>query len=91
MPEKPFLFWKRPPVPLCNKEVKIIVGEPLNFDLSSLKQTALSMSHKEEEKKDLRGWPTLQPDGLQEAPQRWLYSTISHKIQCAMERLRTRV
>ncbi|KAF3327626.1 N-acylphosphatidylethanolamine synthase-like isoform X1 [Carex littledalei] len=93
MPEKPFLIWKRPLVPLFNKEVRIIVGEPLHFDVPSLKQTALSVSHKEEEEEEeeLRGWPTLQPDGLQEVPQRWLYRTISHKIQCAMERLRTRI
>lgn len=91
MPEKPFLFWKRPLVPLCNKEVRIIVGEPLHFDVHSLKQTALSVSHKEEEEEGLRGWPALQPDGLQEVPQRWLYRTISHKIHCAMERLRTQI
>ncbi|KAJ1695064.1 hypothetical protein LUZ63_011762 [Rhynchospora breviuscula] len=91
MPEKPFLFWKRPLLPLCNKEVRIIVGEPLHFDIHSLKQTALSVSQKENEKEELRGWPALQPDGLEEVPQRWLYSTIAHKIQCAMERLRTRI
>ncbi|XP_007046409.2 PREDICTED: N-acylphosphatidylethanolamine synthase isoform X2 [Theobroma cacao] len=85
MPEK-FFPDRRPPFPLCNKNIKIIIGEPLEFDIPRMRQTAISIS------RDLsctyRGWPILSPYGLDEAAQRCLYSTISEQIQTAMEGLR---
>ncbi|KAJ3678378.1 hypothetical protein LUZ60_002181 [Juncus effusus] len=90
MPEKPFLCFKRPLLPKCNKEIKIIVGEPLDLDLDALKLTAVSVTANEStvsEKRDR--WPVLKPDGLDEPAQRWLYSSISDRIRSAMERLRT--
>lgn len=85
MPEKSF-FGRRPPVPLCNKEIKIIVGEPIKFDLVSLRQTALSRC--EDASFRSLGGPGTLLHGLDEAGQKWLYMTISEKIQTAMEGLR---
>ncbi|XVE87579.1 hypothetical protein DITRI_Ditri18aG0128800 [Diplodiscus trichospermus] len=86
MPEKFFLD-RRPPFPLCNKNIKIIIGEPLEFDIPKMRQLAIAKS------RDLsftsRGWPILSPYGLDEAAQRCLFSTISERIQTAMERLRS--
>ncbi|XWS30602.1 hypothetical protein CRYUN_Cryun23aG0000100 [Craigia yunnanensis] len=86
MPENFFLD-RRPPFPLCNKKIKIIIGEPLEFDIPKMRQLAFSMS------RDLsftsRGWPIISPYGLDEAAQRCLYSTISEQIQTAMEGLRS--
>jgi hypothetical protein len=42
-PEKLF-FGRRPPVPLCNTEIDMIVGEPIEFDLVGLKQEAGSIN-----------------------------------------------
>ncbi|KAH7684398.1 1-acylglycerophosphocholine O-acyltransferase protein [Dioscorea alata] len=52
MPEKAF-YGRRPPLPLCMKDIKIII------------------------------------DGLDEAAQRWLLTSISDQIRTAMEKLRT--
>ncbi|XP_022741149.1 N-acylphosphatidylethanolamine synthase isoform X2 [Durio zibethinus] len=86
MPEK-FYLGRRPPFPLCNKNIKIIIGEPLEFDIPKMRQLAISMS------RDLsftsRGWPIISPYGLDEAAQRCLYSTISGQIQTALEGLRS--
>jgi monolysocardiolipin acyltransferase len=38
-----------------------------------------------------KGWPTITPDGLDEAVQRWLYQKMSDKIQSVMERLRKKL
>ena len=84
MPEE-FLFGRRPPVPLCNKKISIIVGDPIEFDLPKMRQTAISLSHNFS--LPSLGWPST-PDGLDEAAQRCLYSAISEKIQTAMESLR---
>lgn len=84
MPEKSF-FGRRPPVPLCNKEIHIIVGEPVEFDLPSLKQAASTIPH--DSSFERKGWPTIMPDGLDEAAQRWLYQKMSDKIQSVTERL----
>lgn len=85
MPES-YMFGKKPPIPLFNKEIKIVIGEPITFDIPQLKQNAIDMS------KDLSfvpaGWPNTTPCGLNEAAQRCLYSTISEKIRSVMERLR---
>ncbi|XVF56981.1 hypothetical protein PTKIN_Ptkin06aG0165600 [Pterospermum kingtungense] len=86
MPEK-YLFGKRPPVPLCNKKIKIFIGEPLEFDIPKMSQLAISKS------RDLaftsREWPVISRYGLDEAAQRYLYSNISEQIQTAMEGLRS--
>ncbi|XVF13806.1 hypothetical protein REPUB_Repub08aG0239500 [Reevesia pubescens] len=64
MPEQ-FLLGRRPPFPLCNKNIKIIIGEPLEFDIPKMRELAISMS------RDLsftsRGWPIISPYGLDEA------------------------
>ncbi|KAI3926806.1 hypothetical protein MKW92_014193 [Papaver armeniacum] len=85
LPEKSF-FGRRPPVPLWNKDIRIIVGEPIQFDLPQLRQTAISMS--QGQSFDSVGWPTTSRHGLNEAAQRWLYTTISDKIRTVMEDLR---
>jgi monolysocardiolipin acyltransferase len=88
MPEKSF-FGRRPPVPLWNKEIHIIVGEPVEFDLPSLKQAARTVP--QDSSFERKGWPSIMPDGLDEAAQRWLYQKISDKIQSVMETLRKRL
>lgn len=77
---------KRPPFPLCNKEIRIIVGEPMEFDIPKMSQVATSLSRKMSH--STLGWPSICPGGLDETAQRCLYSAISEKIQNAMERLR---
>ncbi|KZV19415.1 N-acylphosphatidylethanolamine synthase-like [Dorcoceras hygrometricum] len=85
MPEK-YIFGRRPPFPLWNREIKIVIGEPMIFGVPKLKQRAVEIS------KDLPfsgvGWPKLTPCGLDEAAQRCLYKIISERIQAAMESLR---
>ncbi|XAR58094.1 1-acylglycerophosphocholine O-acyltransferase [Bertholletia excelsa] len=86
MPEN-YLFGRKPPIPLCNKNINIIVGDPIEFDLPKLRETAISIS------KDLHssrrsGWPTIPQYGLNEAAQKCLYSNISNQIWIAMEKLR---
>lgn len=85
MPEK-FLCGRRPPFPLCNKNINIFVGEPIEFDLPKMRQTAISLS------RNLSlppvGWPTTSPHGMDEAVQRCLYAAISEQIQTVMESLR---
>jgi monolysocardiolipin acyltransferase len=85
MPEKSF-FGRRPPLPLCGKEIQIIVGEPVGFDLPSLKQEAAMIPH--DTSFERKGWPTITPEGLDEAAQRWLYQKMSDKIRSVMEGLR---
>jgi monolysocardiolipin acyltransferase len=88
MPENSF-FGRRPPVPLCSKKIDIIVGEPIEFDLPSLKQEASTVPH--DSSSERKGWPAITPDGLDEAAQRWLYQKMSDKVQSVMERLRKTV
>ncbi|XP_057809326.1 N-acylphosphatidylethanolamine synthase isoform X3 [Salvia miltiorrhiza] len=84
MPEN-YMFGRRPPFPLGNKDIGIHIGEPIMFDIPKLKQEALHMS------KDVSfsgcGWPNT-VCGLDEAAQRCLYINISHHIQRLMETLR---
>lgn len=87
MPEKSF-FGRRPPLPLCGKNIQIIVGEPMDFDLQGLRRTAVTMSQESSTFRSY-GWPSLPPDGLNEAAQRWLYINISDRIRTVMERLRS--
>lgn len=84
MPEN-YMFGRRPPFPLWNKDVRIHIGEPIVFDIPKLKQEAVDMS------KDLSfshsGWPKTMC-GLDEAAQRCLYTNISDRIREVMEKLR---
>ncbi|KAE8637402.1 hypothetical protein CSA_023379 [Cucumis sativus] len=57
MPENS-LFGRRPPVPLCCKKIEIIVGEPIQFDIPSMKQMAISMSRNWAS--PLLGWPATE-------------------------------
>ncbi|KAH7566123.1 hypothetical protein JRO89_XS08G0095000 [Xanthoceras sorbifolium] len=85
MPEN-FMFNRRPPFPLCNKSINIVVGEPIEFDLPKMRAKAISMSC--DPSLPSRGWPSTSPCGLDEAAQKWLYSSISEQIRTVMESLR---
>ncbi|XP_078438385.1 phospholipid/glycerol acyltransferase family protein [Wolffia australiana] len=87
MPEEWFRG-KRPPVPLWRKQVCIVVGEPIDFDLPHLREAARAAPRTT----TLRalGWPPSEPDGLDEAAQQWLYAHISDRIRTALEALRSR-
>ncbi|KAJ7944004.1 Tafazzin family protein [Quillaja saponaria] len=86
MPEN-YIFGRRPPFPLCNKNINIIVGDPIEFNLPNMRQKAISMSRNGS--LPFTGWPCTSPDGLDEAAQRCLYTTISERIQTVMESLRS--
>lgn len=86
MPEN-FMFGRRPPFPLCNKRINIVVGEPIKFDLPKMRQMAISMSR--DPCPCSIGWPGSDPHGLDEAARRYLYSSISEKIQNIMESIRS--
>ncbi|KAJ6727822.1 TAZ PROTEIN TAFAZZIN [Salix koriyanagi] len=86
MPES-FLFGRRPPFPLCNKSINIVIGEPMEFNLPKMTQMAISMSRNLHN--PTRGWPVLSPSGLDEAAQRCLYTSISEQIHTSMESLRS--
>ncbi|WVZ24588.1 hypothetical protein V8G54_003132 [Vigna mungo] len=84
MPEK-YMFGRRPPLPLWNKKIDIIIGDPIELDLPAMRQKAISQSRSESF--PIVGWPST-CDGLDEAAQRCFYATISEQIHAAMERLR---
>lgn len=84
MPEN-YIFGRRPPFPLWNKEIKIIVGEPIEFDIAKLKQTAVLTSRNISSYSN-EGWPPLGP--LDEAAQKCLYIDISERIRFVMEKMR---
>ncbi|CAK7357546.1 unnamed protein product [Dovyalis caffra] len=86
MPEN-FWFGRRPPFPLCNKRINIVIGEPMKFDFPKMRQMAISMSCNLPN--NSKGWPSLSPYGLDEAAQRCLYMIISDQIHTAMESLRS--
>ncbi|KAH9725117.1 Tafazzin family protein [Citrus sinensis] len=67
MPEN-FLFGRRPPVPLFNKRISIVVGEPIEFDIPKMRQMAIFMSR--DSLLPGMGWPSTTPCGLDEAAQR---------------------
>lgn len=83
MPEK-YMFGRRPPFPLCNRDIRIVIGEPMEFNIPKLKKMAVDMSN--DVSFSLAGWPRT--CGLDEAAQRCLYTNISNQIRTAMERLR---
>ncbi|KAI3784394.1 hypothetical protein L1987_43493 [Smallanthus sonchifolius] len=84
MPEN-YIFGRRPPVPLWNKDIKIIVGEPIEFDIAKLKQTAIITS-RNSSSFSKEGWPPL--GALDEVAQRYIYIDISERIRSVMENLR---
>ncbi|MFS7969769.1 putative 1-acylglycerophosphocholine O-acyltransferase [Helianthus anomalus] len=84
MPEK-YMFGRRPLVPLWNKDINIIVGEPIEFDIAKLKQRAISTSRSSSSFSN-EGWPPFGP--LDEAAQRCLYIDISERIRSVMEKMR---
>jgi len=86
MPEK-FLGGRRPPFPLFNKNINIVVGEPIEFNLPKMRQTAISMSRNLS--LPTAGWHSASPNGMDEGAQRCLYATISEQIQTVMESLRS--
>ncbi|KAH1109048.1 hypothetical protein J1N35_012816 [Gossypium stocksii] len=92
MPEKFFLD-RRPPFPLCKKKIKIMIGQPLEFDIPKMRELAISKSRGDvfSSTTTSRGWPVISSYGLDldEAAQRYLYSSISEEIQSAMEELRS--
>lgn len=83
MPEK-YMFGRRPPFPLCNRDIRIVIGEPMEFNIPKLKKMAVDMSN--DVSFSPAGWPRT--CGLDEAAQRCLYTNISNQIRTAMERLR---
>ncbi|CAA2997288.1 N-acylphosphatidylethanolamine synthase [Olea europaea subsp. europaea] len=83
MPEK-YMFGRRPPFPLCNRDIRIVIGEPMEFNIPKLKKMAVDMSN--DVSFSLASWPRT--CGLDEAAQRCLYTNISNQIRTAMERLR---
>ncbi|CAN4081787.1 unnamed protein product [Withania somnifera] len=85
MPEN-YAFGRRPPVPLWNQEIKIVVGEPMEFNLPELREMALSQSR--DSSFSSGQWPRTILGGLDEAAQRCLYTTISDQIRTTMENLR---
>ncbi|KAF5727644.1 N-acylphosphatidylethanolamine synthase [Tripterygium wilfordii] len=85
MPEN-FFLGRRPPFPLWKKNINIIVGEPIELDLSKMKEVAISTSRKLSF--PTMGWPSTNPHRLDEAAQRCLYAAISDRIRTVMERLR---
>lgn len=85
MPEK-FMFDRRPPLPLCNKRIDIIVGEPIEFDLPKMRQLAISQTRSESS--HINGWHATSPDAWDEVAKRRLYALISEQIRWSMERLR---
>ncbi|KAH6822665.1 Phospholipid/glycerol acyltransferase family protein [Perilla frutescens var. hirtella] len=86
MPES-YMFGRRPPFPLCNKDIRIYIGEPIMLDIPKLKQEAIEMSR--DSSFSECGWPKT-ICGLDEGAQRCLYTTISDQIRGVMERLRGR-
>lgn len=85
MPEN-YMFGRKPPFPLCNKDIKIVVGEPIEFDLPKLKQTALFVSR--DSSNSGYTHPITKTSGLDDAAERCLYASISEQIRIVMERLR---
>lgn len=87
MPED-YMFGRRPPFPLCNRKISIAVGDPMEFDLPALRQMALLSSECPSSHTGSQ-WPKTVQGGLDEAAQRYLYTTISDQIRTAMEKLRS--
>lgn len=99
MPEK-YWFGRRPLFPLCLKNINIVVGEPMEFDLAVLMERAESMSRtlRSSRKGECNegnnrshsygsGWPTGLCKRLDESAQKWLFSHLSDQIRNVMQNL----
>ncbi|VYS51444.1 unnamed protein product [Arabidopsis thaliana] len=81
---------RRPLVPLPNKHLKVVVGEPIEFDVPMMVETAvLDSRHVTPPLQEVK-WPVLTSAGqvLDETAQRHLYIALSEKIQSSLETLR---
>lgn len=89
MPEN-YFNGRRPLVPLCNKNLKVVVGEPIEFDVPMMVETAaLDSRHVTAPLPEVK-WPVLTYAGqeLDETAQKCLYIALSEKIQSSLETLR---
>lgn len=80
------MFGRRPPFPLCRRDISIYIGEPIVFDIPKLKQKAEEMSRRDSSLPH-SGWPHTSC-GLDESAQRCLYATMSDQIRRVLETLR---
>ncbi|XP_010417474.1 PREDICTED: N-acylphosphatidylethanolamine synthase isoform X1 [Camelina sativa] len=89
MPEN-YLNGRRPLVPLCNKELKVVVGKPIEFNVPMMVETAVLDSRHVTAPLQESKWPILTSAGqeLDETAQRCLYVALSEKIQSSLETLR---
>lgn len=90
MPEK-YFYGRRPPFPLWNKDLRVVVGEPIEFDVPMMVETAFSASrHVLVPPLQEAKWPVLSSAGkeLDETAQKCLYTALSEKIQSSLETLR---
>ena len=90
MPEK-YFYGRRPPFPLWNKDLRVVVGEPIEFDVPMMVETAvLASRHVMVPPLQEARWPVLSLAGeeLDENAQRCLYTALSEKIQSSLETLR---
>lgn len=90
MPEKYLFGRRRPPFPLWNKNLRVVIGEPIEFDVPMMVETAVSASRHATAPIQEEKWPLLSSAGedLDEAAQRCLYTALSEKIQSSLETLR---
>ncbi|EPS71039.1 hypothetical protein M569_03719, partial [Genlisea aurea] len=83
MPEN-YMLGRRPLFPLTGKDISIIIGEPILFDVPKMKHAAVETSRNSSYPS--HGWPRT-ACGLDEAAQVCLYTTISDQIRGTMEKL----
>ncbi|GLJ23086.1 hypothetical protein SUGI_0435840 [Cryptomeria japonica] len=98
MPEKHW-FGRRPFIPLCLKNISIVVGQPMEFDIPTLLQRAESISRNlrlsgkaegieaDRNHSNSSGWPSGLCKGLDESAQKWLFAHLSEQIQNVMQKL----
>lgn len=93
MPEN-YRFGRRPLLPLCFRNISIVVGEPMLFDIPSLKRTAEEAVRKvhcyqHENSPPLEFSNSIAPVAKHPLPEdkvlRWLYSHVSEQIRTAMQ------
>ncbi|XP_051115245.1 N-acylphosphatidylethanolamine synthase isoform X2 [Andrographis paniculata] len=85
LPEN-YMFGRRPLVPLWNKDIRIVIGEPMVFNIPNLKQQAEQMSREKDTVLHHHGWPETHC-GMNEAVQQCLYTIISEQLREAMQKL----
>ena len=90
MPEK-YLFERRPLLPLCFKNITIVVGKPMSFDIPTLRHTAqefVKMSYDGENPlfPATSGSPSDLKHGLvEDRASLWLYAHVADQIRIAMQ------